>query len=309
MQIDWFTFVAQVVNFLILVYLLKRFLYGPILAAVDRRQETVEARLEEARQTRQQAEQELESHRQERRELERRRDEILEEARADAEERKRELMREVREEVEEARRRWREAIEREKREYLADLRERVGRRVFAVARRALADLADEEIERRMVRAFLDRLARADDRDEMLEAGLDASTRVRVRSSFELPDDLGVRVVGVVREVAGDPDLEVELETERSVICGVELRAPGVRVAWSVRDYLESLEELFFSGAEGVIPEPPAGEEATAVAEREGAEAREASRASEPRAKPSAARPEVPLANSERPERGRDDDGG
>lgn len=256
MQIDWFTFVAQVVNFLILVYLLKRFLYGPILAAVDRRQETIEGRLEEAMKTRQQAERELEAHRQERQELERRRDEVLEEARNEAEARKRELMKDVREEVEEARRRWEEVIEREKREYLADLRDRVGRRVFAVARQALADLADEDLERRMVDAFLRRLERVGEREELEDAGLDASSRVRVRSSFELPDDLARRVADTVRGVTDDPDLQVELETDPSVICGVELRASGVRVAWSVRDYLESLEELFFSGAETVVAESP-----------------------------------------------------
>jgi F-type H+-transporting ATPase subunit b len=37
MLIDWFTVGAQVLNFLILVWLLKRFLYGPILDAIDAR--------------------------------------------------------------------------------------------------------------------------------------------------------------------------------------------------------------------------------------------------------------------------------
>ena len=35
MLIDWFTVFAQAVNFLILVWLLKRFLYKPILHAID----------------------------------------------------------------------------------------------------------------------------------------------------------------------------------------------------------------------------------------------------------------------------------
>jgi F-type H+-transporting ATPase subunit b len=39
MLIDWFTVGAQAVNFLILVWLLKRFLYRPVLAAVDAREE------------------------------------------------------------------------------------------------------------------------------------------------------------------------------------------------------------------------------------------------------------------------------
>ena len=38
MLIDWFTVVAQAANFLVLVWLLKRFLYKPILGAMDARE-------------------------------------------------------------------------------------------------------------------------------------------------------------------------------------------------------------------------------------------------------------------------------
>ena len=48
MPIDWFTVVAQILNFLVLVWLLKRFLYRPVLDAVERRQERVRKSLSEA---------------------------------------------------------------------------------------------------------------------------------------------------------------------------------------------------------------------------------------------------------------------
>ena len=48
MPIDWFTVVAQAINFLILVWLLKRFLYKPILHAIDEREKGIAAQLAEA---------------------------------------------------------------------------------------------------------------------------------------------------------------------------------------------------------------------------------------------------------------------
>ena len=45
MLIDWFTVGAQVVNFLILVWLLRRFLYKPVLAAIDAREKKVAAKI------------------------------------------------------------------------------------------------------------------------------------------------------------------------------------------------------------------------------------------------------------------------
>ena len=48
MLIDWFTVGAQVLNFLILVWLLKHFLYKPILNAIDAREKRIAAELADA---------------------------------------------------------------------------------------------------------------------------------------------------------------------------------------------------------------------------------------------------------------------
>ena len=64
MLINWFTVAAQIINFLILVALLKRFLYGPIVTAMAAREERIASQLAEARQKRQEAEQEEASLRQ-----------------------------------------------------------------------------------------------------------------------------------------------------------------------------------------------------------------------------------------------------
>src|ERR1039458_5722970 len=48
MLIDWFTVGAQAINFIILVWLLKRFLYKPILDAVDAREKRVATELADA---------------------------------------------------------------------------------------------------------------------------------------------------------------------------------------------------------------------------------------------------------------------
>src|SRR5665648_272520 len=48
MLIDWFTVFAQALNFLILVWLMKRFLYKPILHAIDAREKRISAELADA---------------------------------------------------------------------------------------------------------------------------------------------------------------------------------------------------------------------------------------------------------------------
>ena len=48
MLIDWFTLAAQALNFLILVWLMKRYLYAPILLALDAREKRIAAELADA---------------------------------------------------------------------------------------------------------------------------------------------------------------------------------------------------------------------------------------------------------------------
>ena len=54
--LNW-TFIANLVNFAILLYLMKRFLYKPALAYLDRRREQIASRMEAARQSEERAEQ------------------------------------------------------------------------------------------------------------------------------------------------------------------------------------------------------------------------------------------------------------
>ena len=57
MSIDWFTFAAQIVNFLILVGLLRYFLYGPIVRTMQDRERRVTQKLSDAETARAAAEQ------------------------------------------------------------------------------------------------------------------------------------------------------------------------------------------------------------------------------------------------------------
>jgi F-type H+-transporting ATPase subunit b len=66
--IDWFTVAAQIVNFLILMALLKYFLYDRVVKAMDEREEKIHSRLQQAESLRQEAEREREVYRHKNRE-------------------------------------------------------------------------------------------------------------------------------------------------------------------------------------------------------------------------------------------------
>src|SRR5476649_840233 len=84
MLIDWFTVGAQTLNFLILVWLLRRFLYQPILAAIDTRERSIATTLADADAKHASAQQERAEYEQKNAQIEQQRAELLRQASAEA---------------------------------------------------------------------------------------------------------------------------------------------------------------------------------------------------------------------------------
>jgi F-type H+-transporting ATPase subunit b len=238
-QIDWFTFGAQIVNFLVLVALMRLFLYKPIVNAMDRREEKIASRLEEAEQKRAQAKEEATRYREKQRDIDERRDELLSQARDDAEERRQELLQEARDAVEEQKSEWQRAIQREKDTFLERLQTRVSDEVFTVSRRAIRDLADTKLEQRLIEVFGRELdAMPADRQDDLQRGTDEP--LEVHSAFTLDEDQRDHLAGMLHDHFGD--VELRFVTESDLICGLALVTDSAQIGWNVNDYLHALQE-------------------------------------------------------------------
>ncbi|MFH1484512.1 MAG: F0F1 ATP synthase subunit B [Chloroflexota bacterium] len=245
MQIDWFTLIAQIVNFMILVYLLKRFLYGPIIRAMDKRQEEINSRLSEAERERERAKQEAAHYQQQRQELEATREHMLADARRDVEAQRKELLNEARIEVENTQRRWQEAIQRDRESFLRELRQAATEQLMEIVRLALRDMADAGMEERMVDVFTRRLRELDagDKETIAEAIREHGGEVEIRSAFELPRDIRDNLTSIAgKHFADGGKLHAHFETSPELVSGIELQVGGYRIGWSIESYLEALEE-------------------------------------------------------------------
>jgi len=243
-QIDWFTLLAQVVNFIILLYLLKRFLYGPIIETMDRREQKITARLEEAEEKRLEAEQQEEDYRRQLQELEERRDEELAAVRAAVESRRKQMLAEAEQEVERKKQDWQEALARQQEDFLKELRQQMGREAGEIARSALRDLADVQVETRMADLFLMRLQELnpEQRQRISDSIRKANGRVTIQSAFELPAGLQQTIRDGLREhILVEEGLDVHFKTEPALISGIEMRVHGHQVAWTIQSYLADVE--------------------------------------------------------------------
>jgi F-type H+-transporting ATPase subunit b len=255
--IDWLTVGAQALNFLVLVYLLKRFLYGPIVRAMARREEAIAERLREAESQKAEAEAEARQHREARGALEAQRIRLEARAREEAEDLRQTLEKELRHEIDERRERWRGELEREQAAFLRDVRRYAAEQFEALARRALADLASADLETQMARRLIERLGDLDgERRAALAHATQTGEPVHVRSAFELPAALERSLTAALHDALGR-EVEVVYEHSDDVICGVEVRAGGQSLAWSLEGYLDALERRL---ADGLIARTAAGQD-------------------------------------------------
>lgn len=268
MLIDWFTVIAQIINFLILLALLKHFLYGPITAAMDAREQRIVSRLREANQQQARAEEEAAVYHRKQQELEQQRASLLHEAEEAARQRHQELVAEARTDADRLRSRWRAALQQSKATFLRDLQQRSGEQVVAIARRVLADLADADMEQQIVTVFLRRVRNLDEktRQTLQQALEDSQQAAHLRSAFALTPDQRQQIEATLREYLGK-DVTLSFATTPELLAGVALRVGGHAVAWNVQSYLETLEETV---SRSFAAEAQAGD--TAPADQPGANA-------------------------------------
>ena len=213
MDIDWVTVAAQVVNFLILVFLLKRFLYNPVIRVMDRREQGISDRLERARAREEEAESRAGEYEQAQQALVAERDRRLEAARQEAEETRQRLVDEARAEVAERRQQWRDALSSDRKRVEHALYRQVVESVTDIARQVLDDL---------------------------ESLLDEDDRLLVRSRFELGESARSRLSEVLENRLGRAP-ELRVETDDSLICGIAIEGEGQRIGWSIDGYMDMVD--------------------------------------------------------------------
>ena len=243
MLIDWFTVVAQALNFLILVWLMKRFLYKPILAAIDTREKGIVRELADADAKKAEAQKERDDFQHKNDEFDQQRSSLLSKATDEAKAERQRLLESARKAADDLSAKRQEALRDSAKTMNEALIRLTEQEVFAIARKALTDLATTSLEERLVEVFTRRLREmgGSAKNELGEALKSGSAPALVRSAFDLPAAQRAAIQNAINETFS-ADIRLRYEIAPDLISGIELSANGRKVAWSISDYLTSLEQ-------------------------------------------------------------------
>ncbi len=238
MLIDWFTVFAQVINFLILVFLLKRFLYGPIVKAMEKREQRIAQRMQDAENIRAENSRQAQALARTQEELSRERESILEEARHQASAWLDEALERARNEVDEQRLLWLDNLKAEQNAFLTKLKLRLGKQVMRVAGKVLKDLADCRLENQLVHKFIvevkkDLKNETTDKKKMTD-------NYYVFSGFPLDNDIQEKLRQTLHEIYNSKEITFSLDDKLGL--GIRLVGGDRKVEWNLNRYMRELEE-------------------------------------------------------------------
>jgi F-type H+-transporting ATPase subunit b len=242
MRIDWTTLALQLVNFAILVWLLQRFLYRPVLKVIDARRQAGDRRYAEAQHMTETAKRQLADIEAQKAGAAADRAAALADAREQArrliEERRAEAEREAKALLEETR----QTLAREREGLLAEARRTALDLAAGMARRVLAEIP----ESLRMEAWLERIEQhlrslSDPERAELVRELTHGDALRVVSAWPISSSAGERWRARLRETLG-PDVTVTFETDAALIAGAQLCFPHSTLSFSVEGAVGVLQE-------------------------------------------------------------------
>jgi F-type H+-transporting ATPase subunit b len=241
--LDWFTVSAQALNFLILIWLLKRLLYKPILAAIDAREQHIAKELADAAAKQTEADKQRDEFVRKNDEFNRQRAGLLSQATDAANAESQRLIGIARQAADSVSADRQRALQSDLLNLHQALRVRTQQEVFAIAAQTLKDLATANLNACVVDSFTHRVRNMDAQPKaaLAEAIRGAAAPAVVRSAFELLPEQRAALQNALNE-SFSTDMPLRFETAPELVAGIELASNGQKVSWSIAGYLTSLEQ-------------------------------------------------------------------
>lgn len=241
-----FTFFAQIANFLILAWLLRRFLFRPILKAANEREARLEATRKEAEAALAAAEAGKKAMDEKQAAFDAERRNLIRKAEDEARDLRQRLSEAARADVDTERAKWRQSLEEGWQADVATWSAAIRRQAFALAETVLREVAGTDLEDACIRVFLRKL-------EALPAGERAAfvsipgsavpgtgREIRVQTGMPMKQEAHHALAAEIHRLLGT-DAPVRFENDAVLGLGIELSVGGRTFAWTIANALADLE--------------------------------------------------------------------
>ncbi|GAA6183805.1 F0F1 ATP synthase subunit B [Aliiglaciecola sp. NS0011-25] len=246
MPIDWFTVIAQTVNFLILLWLLKRFLYHPIINGLNKRETKIAQILSAANDKNQQAEALQAEYQLKLSQIEKQRSEIIRQSNQEAKDERQKLLALAQQEAADILANRLQGIEQDMQSLQQEVVIKSMQEVYATCRKVLRDLADSDVQNLMFDKLLLQLTIMDSKQHAeIDKAINSNLHISIHSTFALSAaQKNALQQWFIKTYSKDNAEAIKFiyTLNPELICGIEVIFDGWKIPWSAHNYLNLLKE-------------------------------------------------------------------
>lgn len=245
MELNWTTFILEIANFLVLVWLLKRLFYKPVKEMIAHRRQAVEEQLQKARTMEEQAEKLRGQYEGRLNDWQRERQAARTQLAGEIEVERRRLLADLQQELGAERKKDEVLAERREREQLRQNEMRALELGARFAARLLKDLGSAEVEARladMLMAEIQQLPMA--QKDALAAGVgnDMSGTVQVLSAYTLDEELRQGLRHNLDSLLSRP-LAYDFREDRDLVAGLRITIGAWVIHANLQDELQTFAAI------------------------------------------------------------------
>nr|WP_319216405.1 hypothetical protein [uncultured Trichococcus sp.] len=240
MNINWFEVFAQMVNFVVLLFVLQKLFYKPLTEAMAERQQAIAKVQEEAAKKMMEADATITDYHEKLAAIEETAQQTLENAKREAESTKNALLKTYRIQADEKRQTYLDELEDEKTRISVELRGVLGKSAVDIAEHILHMTIDESSEERMFRTFIGKI-RSLNSDSPELTHMTPPVKVSLVSATEIPMEKRRIVEKVLQEKLGTP-MVLSYLTDKELMAGHELKFETFTLHHNIRKYVEESEK-------------------------------------------------------------------
>lgn len=244
MELNWSTFILEIINFLILVWVLKHFFYKPVLNIIARRKAAIEQTLDNAKDLHESAETKRKQYEHRLKDWEHERQQARDDLKSEIDKERIQLTQELRKSLEEEREKKLVSEQRRLQTAIDKAEEAALIHGAQFASRLLESVAGPELESRLIDLVIDDLKHLPpERINQLQASWgEISKEIRIVSAYTLPDSQRENLEKSLSDVS-QQTLSFHYEQDSQLLAGLSISIGAWNLGANLRDELKSFVEL------------------------------------------------------------------
>lgn len=236
MKFNIWTFLFQIVNFVVLLFILKRLLYKPVKEIMEKRKGLIEKTIEDAEKEKKEALELKERHQEEMNKLKGLQITMIEKMKNEVGKEKERLLTEAEKEATRTIEEERAVFETEKKRDEAKLKEMVIQTVSGFATNLLKDISDEELHKSIYRRVFNNL---EEIASTIQAGDGESATIDLISAYPLREEELIELQKVL-ESRLSKKVSVNTSVDKNLIAGVKIKVHDMVYDSSLSGQINSL---------------------------------------------------------------------